>query len=391
MSEQPAVGGGEPERPGSAGQAVADAMVEAAQALLATLSAEQRRAASWPFPSDEERRLWFFTPTDHGGLPLSEMDAVQHRLTHRLLATGLSEAGYNTAALVIGQENILDRLEGFSVDFERPRGRDPMLYWIAIFGQPDPAGTWGWRFGGHHVSVNFTLVDGRVASVTPCFLGADPAAAPLLGPHLHRPLGGAEDLARELVRALDQDQRARAVLSPVPPVDLVGSNRTTLADGDRTLSLPHVWRGRFEAGLDQRLADMNDAVASSLGLEDHHEQALAFTRAPKGLPATELGQDQREVLRALLAVYVGRVADDLADSWTARLAGSGLDDLHLVWAGGLEVGDPHYYRIQGRSLLIEYDNAQRGGNHVHTVWRDLDLDFGGDPLARHYTADHHRP
>ena len=365
-------------------------MAERATALLDALSPDQRRAALWPSPADEERRRWFFTPTDHGGLPLSAMDATQHRLAYRLVASGLSEAGFNTAAVIIGQENVLDRLEGFSVDFERPRGRDPLLYWIAVFGRPATTGAWGWRFGGHHVSLHFTIVDGRVVSTTPCFLGADPAAAPLLGPHLHRPLGGAEDLGRELARSLDDQQRERAIGSPVPPVDIVGGNRTELSDGDRPLSLPLVWRGRFEAELDRRLAEMHDATARSLGLREADEEALALSSAPKGLVATSLGADQRDLLRALLAVYVDRVADDLAQRWWDRLAGPGLDDLHFLWAGGLEVGEPHYYRIQGRSLLIEYDNAQRDGNHVHTVWRDLDGDWGGDPLAEHYATDHDR-
>lgn len=369
-------------------QPAARAMTEAATTLLEALSAEQRAAATWPFPADDERRRWFFTPTDHGGLSLAEMDSAQHRLVHRLVAAGLSEAGYNATAVIIGQENVLDRLEGFSVDFERDRGRDPLLYWVAIFGDPTTDGSWAWRFGGHHVSLHFTLVGGRVVSTTPCFLGADPAAAPLLGPHLHRPLGGAEDLGRELARSLDGGQAGRAILSPVPPVDIVGSNRTVLTEGDRSLALPYVWRGRFEAELDRLLADMNDATAASLGLEDHHEASLAFSSTPKGVPASALAEPQREMLRALLDVYIGRVADDLAEAWSARLAGPALDDLHFLWAGGLETGDPHYYRIQGRSLLIEYDNAQRGGNHVHTVWRDLDRDFGGDPLAAHYARAH---
>ncbi len=363
-------------------------MIDAADDLLAALSDPQRERAVWPFPSDEERQRWFYTPTDHGGLPLSEMDSAQHQLLYRLLATGLSEAGFNSAAVIIGLENVLDRLEGFAVDWDRPRGRDPLLYWVAVFGRPGPVGAWSWRFGGHHVSLHFTMVDGRIVSTTPCFLGADPAGSPLLGPHLHRPLGGVEDLGRELARSLDAERSARAIVSPVPPVDIVGVNRTTLTEGDRPLSLPYVWRGRFERELDERLARMDARTAESLGLEDHHLDALAFSSSPKGIPAGDLGPDQRELLRALLTTYVGRVHDDLADRELAKFAGDGLDQLSFLWAGGLEVGDPHYYRIQGRELLAEYDNAQRGGNHVHTVWRDLSADFGRDPLAEHYATGH---
>src|SRR5512134_2454112 len=135
-------------------------MAEAAQALLDSLSAEQRPLAHWPFPSDEERRLWFYTPTDHGGLTLTHMRPAQQRLAMKLLATGLSRAGYVTAATIIGLENVLDELEGFRVSFGRERGRDPTLYYLRIFGEPGSS-AWSWRFGGHHVSVHHTILGGE--------------------------------------------------------------------------------------------------------------------------------------------------------------------------------------------------------------------------------------
>lgn len=372
----------------SATASLAQTMAGDVAELLDALSPEQRQRACWPFPSDDERRLWFYTPTDHGGLPLADMTPRQHRLVQKLLATGLSTGGYNTASLIQAQENVLDQLEGFRVDFGRERGRDPFLYWIAIFGNPGPEGAWGWRFGGHHLSLNFTLVDGVVASSTPSFFGADPASAPLLGPHLHRPLAAVEDLGRELARSLDQAQTARAILSPVPPLDLVTSNRTTLSDGDTPLPLSLIWRGRFEEELDRVLVAMDENAADSLGLLPEHVAAVSFTKTPKGIPAAQMTPDQQEILRALLTTYVGRVHDDLADREAAKFAGNQLEQLHFLWAGGLEPGDPHYYRIQGGDLLAEYDHAQRSGNHVHTVWRDLRNDFGGDSLAEHYANGH---
>ncbi|MEM7337117.1 MAG: DUF3500 domain-containing protein [Actinomycetota bacterium] len=362
-----------------------DATTAAARHLIELLDDGQREAACWPFPSDDERRLWFFTPTDHGGLPLADMSPRQYRATMQLLASVLSAPGYVTASLIIGQENVLDHLEGFRVDFGRARGRDPLLYWVRIFGEPDQR-TWSWRFGGHHLSLHVTVHDGRIVSTTPCFMGADPAAAPLLGPHLHRPLGGAEDLGRELARSLDASQR-EAALRPVPPVDIVGANRSRVDDGDRPLPLPLVWRGRFEAQLDARLHSMQTDAEASLGLTAAHLDDLAFHHRPAGVAGRDLGPDQRELLVETIGVYVGRIADGLADPVLARLT-AGIEELHFLWAGSLEPGDPHYYRIQGLDQLIEYDNAQRGGNHVHTVWRDLTADFGGDPLAAHYVAGH---
>ncbi len=369
-------------------EARAAAIVEAAAELLQAFSPDQRDRATWAFPSNDERTLWFYTPTDHGGLPLTEMDSVQHRLVHKLLASVLSDAGYATAAIILGQENILDHLEGFRVDFGRQRGRDPLLYWVAFFGQPSAEGTWAWRFGGHHLSLHITMVDGRIRSTTPCFMGADPASTPLLGPHLHRPLGGAEDLGRELARSLDQTQSSLALVAPAPPVDIVGSNRAYLSDGDQPLPLPDIWRGRFEGEINRLLQSMDEQTAETVGSTPDHVEAVQFSTVPKGVRADALGSDQQEILRALLTTYVGRIHDDLADEQLARFHGDGLNDLHFLWAGGLEVGDPHYYRIQGSRLVVEYDNAQRAGNHVHTVWRDLASDFGGDPLAQHYVQGH---
>src|SRR6476659_6151216 len=130
-------------------------MADAASALTATLDARQREAAVWPFPADDERRLWFYTPTDHGGLTLAAMTQPQHRLLHRLVAGGLSTPGYVTAATIIGLENVLDQLDGFTASFERPRGRDPLMYFVRFFGSPSSTGTWSWRLGGHHISLNF--------------------------------------------------------------------------------------------------------------------------------------------------------------------------------------------------------------------------------------------
>jgi hypothetical protein len=221
---------------------VAGRMAEAAAILIESWDQTQRRVACRPFPDEDERRLWYYTPTDHGGLPLAAMGAIQRRNVHRLVASGLSTPGYVTVAVIMGLDDILDQLERWSVDFGRERGRDPLLYYITIFGEPGGDAPWGWRFGGHHVSLHYTIIGGEVVASTPSFLGADPADSPLLGPHLHRPLAAAEDLGRELFRALDEHKRARALVSPVAPADLVGGNRPNLEAGDRPLPVSDIWR-----------------------------------------------------------------------------------------------------------------------------------------------------
>ena len=367
---------------------VAQQMIDASSALLDALDASQTAIAKRPFPDDEERRLWFYTPTDHGGLPLSAMSSTQHRLVHKLVATGLSPAGYVTAAAIIGLENILDHLEGFRIDFGRERGRDPGLYNITIFGEPGHAGAWAWRFGGHHVSLHYLIVDGDVAAMTPHFFGADPADSPLLGPHLHRPLAAAEDLGRALFRDLGDGQRTKALISAVAPVDLVSANRPAMTEGDHPLPIGDLWRGRFDGDLGKLVADMQSNAEKKLGLEDDHLDRLSFTRTPKGIGTADLITGQLSILRELIGCYLDRLPETLADR-QRDLVDQEFKKITFAWAGGDERYEPHYYRIQGERLFIEYDNTQRDANHIHAVWRDLANDFGGDVLARHYAENEH--
>ena len=189
-------------------------MADAAVAFLDSLDDAQRAVARWPFDDHAERTRFFYTPTDHGGLRFLDMRPRQQQLAHRLVASGLSRAGYVTVSTVMGLENALDADEGWVTGVGRERGRDPMHYFVRVFGDPQGGEPWGWRFGGHHLSVNHVVVDGEVVGSTPIFLGADPASAPLLGPHPLRPLAGAEDLGRELVRSgYDAKALARILLN----------------------------------------------------------------------------------------------------------------------------------------------------------------------------------
>src|SRR4051812_7933896 len=211
-------------------------MAEAARSWLDRLDQGQRRVAIGAVPagdaSDAERLRWFYTPTDHGGLTMHQQRPAQQRAAMRLVATGLSRPGYVTVATTMGLENILDHTEGFVTRFDRERGRDPGLYYLRVFGDPGRDGTWGWRFGGHHVSLNNLIVDGELVATTPCFMGADPASSELLGGAVNRPLGRVEDLARDLVRSLNHDLARRAILSPKAPSDFVTANRTTISEAD---------------------------------------------------------------------------------------------------------------------------------------------------------------
>jgi hypothetical protein len=368
---------------------VAAKMAEEAERLIDSLDDGQRKLALWPFPGDEERRLWFYTPTDHGGLTLAAMTQPQHRLLYRLVASGLSTAGYVTASTIIGLENVLDHVEGFTSTFDRPRGRDPLMYYVRFFGSPSSTGTWSWRLGGHHISLNFTIIDGVLSGATPLFFGADPASAPLLGPHPLRPLAGVEDLARELIRSLSGEQRGLAIVTPRAPTDMVGSNRSSLSDGDQPIPLPLIFRRSFDGEVGERLQNAQERLDLFTGVSSADLEAMSFTHTPKGLAAKAMDGDQRGMLDALLRLYVDRLPDDVADEEAAKFAGAALDEVHLLWAGGLDPGQPHYYRLHGPSILVEYDNTARDANHVHSVWRDPRGDFADDPLARHHAEHKH--
>jgi hypothetical protein len=363
---------------------VAARMADAAGRFLASLDDQQRPLASWPFPADEERRRWFYTPTDHGGLTLGAMRPAQQQLAFALLATGLSRPAYVTACTIVGLENVLDELEGWTGSWDRERGRDPGMYYVRVFGDPAGDQPWSWRLGGHHVSVHHLVAGGQVRASTPLFLGANPAVSPLLGGAELRPLGSAEDLGRELVASLDAAERERAIVSPVAPFDLVGGNRSRVADGDLPLELPDIWRGRAEGDAGEQLRDLQRRLADGLGIGPEHLEALRLTSSPKGIGGGELDGAQRELLGRIVGVYVGRLPDELAGAEMAKYGDAALRGLSFAWAGRTERGVPHYYRVQGPRLLIEYDNAQSAGNHAHSVWRDPDGDFGMDYLGAHH-------
>jgi hypothetical protein len=312
--------------------AVREAMAAAAADWLASLEPAQRAKACFGFPADAERTRWYYTPTERGGLPLAEMGPVSQRLAQRLVASGLSEGGYATAATVMGLENVLDAKEGWRRGYDGRavphRGRDPQLYFVSVFGEPG-AGAWGWRVGGHHVALNYTLAADGGVSASPLFLGANPAMTRLVGPGVLRPLAAEEDLARELLDALAPGQLATATLSEEAPGDILERNRARIHPGP-----------------------------------------------PEGLAAAGMLPQQRELLGRLLRQYLDRLPGPLADLQAGRVLGECLEAVHFGWAGPPVPGRPHYYRLQGPGLHIEYDNVQDGANHVHTVWRDPEGDFG---------------
>ena len=310
-------------------------MARAAEAFIKSLTSEQRTKASYGL-NDEQRFDWHFIPRARKGIPFKELDSAQQRLGNALLAAGLGQQGFIKAATIMSLESVLREMEGGGATV-----RDPELYYISLFGDAASGKPWGWRAEGHHLSVNFTIGVGKGIASTPSFFGANPAEV-LLGPRKGlRALAAEEDLARSLVKSLDDKQRAQALISDKAPSDILSTNVRKLEP-----------------------------------------------LKPAGLQTSRLGQRQQEMLMNLLQVYASRHAPDIAAARLDRVRSSGLGKTFFSWAGGLEKGQAHYYRIQGSSFLIEYDNIQNNANHIHSVWRDFNGDFGLDLLAMHYDEDH---
>jgi hypothetical protein len=324
-----------------ASERAASSMATAANAFLASLSPEQRQQATFAVDSEELTR-WHYVPAQQfprNGLPIRAMNETQRRLAHELMKTGLSQRGYTQATtIMVDLETILKAMENGSAM------RDPEQYCFSIFGTPAAKGVWGWRVNGHHLSLHFNVGNGSMVASAPTFFGSNPAEVRVDGPKKGlRVLGDREDTARALLMALDATQRSSAILEGVAPGDIVTK---TLVKVDPL--------------------------------------------SPAGLAASSMTPKQRDLLMAVIDSYTSSMAADIASERMAQLKTAGLDKITFAWAGESEIGKKHYYRVQGPTFLIEYDNTQNDGNHVHSVWRDFNGDFGRDLLREHVQGVKHQ-
>ncbi len=314
----------------------ASAMARSAEIFIDALSADQQRATLFDF-DDPERFDWHYIPRGRAGLPLKAMTAEQRSLALAFLERGLSADGFHKATAIMALEAVLREIETFNW-----LGRDPEKYHFSIFGTPSATGSWGWRVEGHHLSINMTIVKGRWVATAPRFLGANPAevrSGPQAG---QRVLAREEDLARALVRSLSSAQQARAVFRQEAYRDIVTGTDAVVRPPERV-----------------------------------------------GLVASSLNTAQRQRLRELIGAYLALMPMEIAARRMAAIRSEGWDRIHFGWAGGLDPGQPHYYRVQGPSFILEYDNVQNGANHIHSVWRDFEGDFGRDLLREHYARFPH--
>lgn len=333
------------------GQAAAAQCTAAAKALLATLTPEIEPAVAWPFDEDK-RRVWSYFPNipqlvqREDGAPLEDLTQAQRVAAHRLMECGLSSQGYQKVNAIMRLD---DPTTGGAARPAEGAASLPIgetYFWVTVFGDPSIDEPWGWQLEGHHLALNFTVVDGQVA-FTPMFLGADPARVPS-GPYAGwRVLGEEVDKAFALLNALTPEQREQVILADeIPP---------------RFFTQP----GRSDA-----------------------------LKTYAGLPGAELTSGQRELLWLFIEEYVRNAEDEFARQYLQTLRDDGLDEVYFAWMGPTTPGSGFYYRIHGPSILIEFTHAinRRSAegavdpNHVHTVFRYPGNDFGEDWLAKHYAT-----
>lgn len=305
--------------------------------FLGLLDDTQRSKACYEF-SDEERYNWHFVPRDRNGISFNDLSQKQRDAGLAMLRACLSEQGYRKATDVMALENILREVENRPAD---DKYRDPLNYYVTVFGEPDEQKVWGWRFEGHHLALNFSSADNSLVSATPTFFGSNPATV-RTGRYTGRQILKQEtDLGFTLVNSLNPEQMKAAVFADKAPAEIITGN--------------------------QRKAELLQ---------------------PSGLAFTAMNEQQKKLFLQLLNVYVKNYQLGFSKRLMDNIEKAGIENLTFAWAGSLQPGAGHYYRIQGPMLLIEYDNTQNNANHVHAVVRDLTNDFAEDILREHYQKEH---
>ena len=314
-------------------------MADAAKTFLGTLNDEQKQKATFSF-DDKKRLAWFFTPQQDKekkftriGTRLEEMSPEQKTAALGLLKSGLSKSGYEQAVTIMSLEGILKDLEGEKGAMVRNTG----WYFVSVFGDPSNTGSWGWRFEGHHMSVNYTLDKGEVVAASPLMFGANPAEVKAGERKGLRTLPAIEDHARALIKSLT-DEQSKVAKQPA------------------------------EAGYEKKWEIKENNPRADVG-------------EPVGITADKFNDDQRRTLVSLLKAYVDRMPEDLAKKESSGLANLKWAQVYFAYTGSPAPGEPYTYRVYAPEFVVEFlnvqaDSAKNAANHIHSAWRRLPADFG---------------
>lgn len=318
-------------------------LADKANDFLNSLTPELKAKAQFQL-NDSERMNMNYIPIERKGPTFHDFNEKQKEAALNLLKASLSAQGYEKSREIMDLENILYMMENKTT--EKPKGksyRDPLNYHLCIFGKPSVNDFWGWRFEGHHISLNFSSTNGKIVSSTPSFFGSNPGIVHIDEDKGKEVLKAETDLGFKLINSLTPSQLKIAVIADVAPGDIITGNKRTVANIETD-----------------------------------------------GIKCSALNASQQKIFMDLLHVYISNYEANFAKSFMDKIKKAGIDSLYFAWSGALKPGIGNYYRIYGPVLLIEYDNTQNHANHVHTVVRDLTNDYGEDILREHYKEDHHK-
>lgn len=309
-----------------------------AKTFIESLTQEQRAITVFPFYHLSPPE-WHYFPSSmfpRPGVFVKDLTTVQKEKLDDLILAYLSLHGYRRSRAIMDLEHVLRELQPQNTH------RIPENYSIAIYGTPHPDSVWAWTLEGHHLSLHFTIVKNKT-SFAPFFFGTNPAEVKEGSSKGKRVIAAEEDIAFEFMHSLTPEQAQKAIFQETAFKEIVTANATEVSP-----------------------------------------------LAPVGIAMDELQTSQKHILWKLLNAYLSSIHNELALKRFERIQAEDLDAIHFGWAGSVEKGKPHYYRVQGKTFLIEFDNVQNEANHIHIVWRDFDGDFGRDLLREHYmTSDHH--
>ena len=312
-----------------------------ANTFLNSLSDELRAETHFSL-SDDERFNMNFVPIDRKGPSFHDFNAKQRQAALDLLKASLSSQGYVKTTEIMSLEKVLYELGDPEQKMSDGRPyRDPLNYHLCIFGAPAPENFWGWRFEGHHISLNFTASEGKLVSSTPTFFGSNPGIVRSTSQKGKEVLKKETDLGFALISSMSEEQLKITRFSDAAPREIITGNKRKVE-----------------------------------------------TIEPLGISYSDLSENQKRVFEQLVNLYIDNYESEFASGLKQKLIAEGMEKLHFAWAGSLMAGQGHYYRIQGDFLIIEYDNVQNNANHVHTAVRDLTNDYGEDLLKSHYKKHH---
>lgn len=305
--------------------------------VIHSFDSEQKTKSVFPF--DEMSRYdWHYLPPSlipRRGVCLKDLDSTQKKNVYALLKSFLSEKGFSQTQDIMNNEYYLKELEPNMIH------RIPENHFIAFYGNPGKDSVWGWKFSGHHIALNFTIVNNQLAC-TPVFFGVYPAEIKEGKNKGRRIIKDEEDLGFELINMLTAEQKLQAIFHSKAFTDIVTTNAIQVGP-----------------------------------------------LAPVGILAKDLTLQQKNILNKLIACHLSSMPTEIAEMRMKRIVSEDFNEIRFGWAGGLIKGVPHYYRIQGKTFLIEFDNTTHNANHIHIVWRDFNGDFGVDLLNEHYKKSKH--